>query len=117
MARVLLFRVGIANPVIVLIFSMCAALVPLISLLPIIDLVNIAVMDLNGPVSRPFVSGQFFCERDTAVPSAFTKTADDKLNYTIVRTFGVIFLPLFGDLGRGISVSLRAHLIVCKPPI
>jgi hypothetical protein len=117
-----LFHVRPANPVvIVLFFPTCVVLVisliPL--LLPIIDPVNIAVMHLNSPVSRPLVPGQFFGEGDAAVFSAFTETADDELNCTpIVRDFGVVFLLLFGDWRSGISVILRAYLPVCnKPPI
>jgi hypothetical protein len=111
MGRVL-FHVRTANPVIALLFSICVALVSLISLLPI-DLVDIAVMDLNGPVCGPVVPGQFFGECDTAVLSAFTKTADDKLNGDLIHELGAMFL---GDLG-GISVSFWTYLMVCKPPI
>jgi hypothetical protein len=113
-----LFHVRPANPaVIVLFFPTCVVLVisliPL--LLPIIDPVNIAVMHLNSPVSRPLVPGQFFGEGDAAVFSAFTETADDELNCTLVHDFSVMSLPL---LGSGDSVSLKTYSPVCnKLPI
>jgi hypothetical protein len=46
---------GVAKPVIASHLSICLAFIPLVSLLPI-DLVNITVMELHGPVSRPLVS-------------------------------------------------------------
>jgi hypothetical protein len=114
-----LFHVGTANPVVIILFFpiyVVSVVSPISLLLPIIDPVNIAMMDLNGPVSRPLVAGQFFREGDTTVFSAFAKTADDELNrILLVRDFGVISLFRFGDSRRCISVSLRAHLIVCKP--
>jgi hypothetical protein len=56
-------------------------------LLPI-NLVNIAVMDLNGPVSRPFVSRQLFGERHTPMLAAFTEAAYNKPNRILVRYCG-----------------------------
>lgn len=94
-----LVQVGRAIPDMSLSFAIRIALLSPVLLLPI-RLVNIAVMDLDGPFSRPFVSRKFFSERNTAVPSAFAKTAHHELNRVPLRVFGDIILH-FGDLRSG----------------
>ena len=66
-----------------------------------IDLVNIAVMKLNGPVSRPFVPGQLFSECHTPMLATFAEAAYNKPNCILVRNFGSVVLTPFGNWRSG----------------
>lgn len=112
--RACLVHVGTAKCGIALSVPICTAFLSLVLLLPI-GLVDVAVVELNGPVSRPFVSCQFFGECYTAVLAAFAETAYNKLNCIHGRDFRDVFLLLFGDLEGGSFVFFWTSLMICKP--
>jgi len=111
--RACLVHVGTAKCGIALSVPMCTAFLSLVLLLPI-GLVDVAVVGLNGPVSRPFVSCQFFGECYTAVLAAFAETAHNKPNCIHGRNVGDVFLLLFGDLEGGIFMVFWTSLVICK---
>lgn len=81
--------------------SICFVFVSMV-LLFAVGLIDIAVMELNGPLARPLVSRQFFSESHTPMLAAFTETAHNKLTHVVARDLvDVIFLLCFGDLRGG----------------
>jgi hypothetical protein len=98
-----LVHVGTTEPPITLHLSIRLALFSLVLPLPI-DLVNIAVMELYGPVPGPLVSRQLFSERHAPMLATFTEAAHDKLNRVLVRDLGNFFKLPFGGWKSGLVI-------------
>jgi hypothetical protein len=96
-----LFHVGTAKAMIALPLAVCFAFVFLVLFIAV-GLFDVTVMELNCPLARPLVSGQFFGKSYTPMLAAFTETAHNKLRRIVVRDLGdVIFLLCFRDLRGG----------------
>jgi hypothetical protein len=91
-----LVHVGSVEPMVTLHLSGRIAFRSLAFLLAV-DLVNIAVMKLNGPVSRPLVSRQLFSECHTPMLATFAEAAHNKPNCILVRSLGYVDVVLVGN--------------------